>query len=431
MPADSEPRNETTPPVGRLAAPGQRPDAVIGVDAALELVLAQARPLGSEEVPLPEALGRILAADVASDVDMPPFDRSAMDGYALRAQDVQALPATLAVVAQVRAGEMPRARVEAGQAIQIMTGAPVPEGATAVQPVEKTRAVDGGSAVTVLEPVEPGANVARKGSEVQAGQVVLQAGTLVTPATIAVLAASGVARVAVARRPRVSLVVTGDELVDVDTAPRHGQIRNCNGYALVAQARQAGAEVVDLGVVRDDADAIADAVGRGLAADVFMASGGVSEGVYDLVEPALQRLGVELVFTRVALKPGAPLVFGRRGSTLVFGLPGNPVSAQVTFDVFVRPALLCLQGARDLRRTSVVATLASPLKNRSGRRALSPARLSWREGRFVAEPLRSQGSADIAAHARANALLVMEPTQVTLEAGEAVPAVLLDPFLLS
>jgi len=402
---------------------------VIPVEEALEIVLAHTPRLPAEEVSLDAALGRVLAEDVASDVDMPPFDRSAMDGFALRAEDVAGAPVTLPVQGLVRAGQHPETALQAGSAIQIMTGAPVPPGATAVQPVEKTRSADGGRRVEVLAAVEPGAHIARRGSEVRAGDVVLRGGESVDPPAVAVLAAVGKARVRVGRRPRVSVLVTGDELVDVSQKPGPGRIRNSNGPAVLAQARWAGAEAVSLGVVHDDEARIAAAVGEGLGSDVLVVSGGVSEGVYDLVEGVFAHFGVEVLFDRVALKPGAPLVFGRRRDTLVFGLPGNPVSAQVTFDLFVRAALLRMQGARVVSRPLLEVELLGLVRNRSGRQAHLPARVRYEGGRLVADPLRSMGSADIAAHARANALVVMAADRREARAGERAPARLLGNFL--
>jgi len=402
---------------------------VIPVEKALEIVLAHTPTLPSEDVELAEALGRVLAEDVHSDVDMPPFDRSAMDGYAVRAADATHAPVTLAVVGQVRAGQYPDRTLEPGQAVQIMTGAPVPPGATAVQQVEKTRAREGGRQVEILAAVEPGANVARRGSEVRAGDMVLTRGGTLDPAAIAVLAAVGKGRVRVGRRPTVSVLVTGDELVDVWDTPGPGRIRNSNGYAVLAQARWAGAEVRSLGVVPDQVDLIAEAVRAGFESDVLVVSGGVSEGAFDLVEEVFARFDVGVLFDKVAIKPGAPLVFGRRGDKLVFGLPGNPVSAQVTFDVFVRAALLRMQGARVAARPSVEVELLDPATNRSGRKAHLPARVRYEGGRLVAAPIRSQGSADIVAHARANALLVLAADRVRAEAGERVPALLLGNFL--
>ncbi len=404
---------------------------MIPVDQALRIVLDQVSSLPAEQVPLEAALGRVLAADVASDVDMPPFDRSAMDGYALRAEDSSSIPCLLQVVGQVRAGQVSEHPVGPGQAVQIMTGAPVPAGANAVQQVEKTRSLEGGRRVEVVSPVEAGTNIAPCGSEVRAGDVVLSRGTPVTPAVMAVLAAVGAARVTVSCRPRVKLLVTGDELVGVAERPAAGCIRNSNSYAVLAQARLAGAEVVDLGVAPDDAERLAAAIEPGLDADVLLISGGVSEGVYDLVEPVLERFGVEFFFTKVAIKPGAPLVFGRRGRTLVFGLPGNPVSAQVSFDFFVRAALLKMQGASVVSRPTVLVEITGGVKNRSGRRAHTPARVVWEFGRLLAHPLRSMGSADIVAHAKANALLVMEAERLEAAAGDRLTAVLLGDLLSS
>jgi len=401
---------------------------VIPVEEALEIVLREARALPGEDVGLGEALGRVLAEDVASDVDLPPFDRVAMDGYALRAADVATAPVALDVIGEVRAGQWPDLTVGPGQAARIMTGAALPPGADAVQQVEKTQPLDE-FRVTVLAAVASGANVAPCGSEVRAGDIVLARGRVIDPSAIAVLASAGKARVRVARRPVVALLVTGDEIVEVAVRPGPGQIRNTNGPAVAAQARLAGAEVRLLGVAPDRQDAIVEALRSGLAADVLVVSGGVSAGDYDLVEPALLDLGATFLFTRVAIKPGAPLVFGTCGETLVFGLPGNPVSAQVTFDLFVRPALLKMQGARILGRPRVEVELLGAVKNRAGRRSHVPARVRFEGGRLVARPVRSMGSGDLAAHARANALVVIEADRVQAAAGESAEALLLGNFL--
>jgi molybdopterin molybdotransferase len=380
------------------------------------------------EVALDDALSRVLGEDVASDLDLPPFDRAAMDGYALRAVDVAGAPSALEIVGEVRAGQWPDLTVGPGQAVRIMTGAPLPPGADSVQQVEETQPLDE-FRVTIRSPVAAGANVAPRGSEVRAGDVVLGRGRVIDPSAIAVLASAGKSRVRVARRPVVALLVTGDEIVDASLTPAPGQIRNSNGPAVAAQARLAGATVCLLGVAPDRQDAIAQALGAGLGADVLVVSGGVSAGDYDLVEPALLELGATFFFTRVAVKPGAPLVFGRRSGTLVFGLPGNPVSAQVTFDLFVRPALLKMQGATVVSRPRVAVALLAPLRNRSGRTSYQPARVRFEGGRLVARPLRSMGSGDLAAHARANALVVIEADRLQAAAGETAEAVLLGRFL--
>lgn len=401
---------------------------MVSVEQALEIVLREAHELPVEDVALDAALGRVLAVDVVADRDLPPFDRAAMDGYAVRARDVAQAPAALEVVGEVRAGEQPPLALGAGQAVRIMTGAPVPPGADAVQQVEKTQPLDE-FRVTILASLDAGQNVAPRGSEVRAGERVLARGRIVDPAAIGVLATTGHSRVRVGRRPVVALLVTGDELVGVEAVPGPSQIRNSNGPAVAAQARLAGASVELLGVAPDRQDAIAGALRLGLSADLLIVSGGVSAGDYDLVEPALQELGVTLLFTKVAVKPGAPLVFGRRESTLVFGLPGNPVSAQVTFELFVRPALLKLQGARALARPRLWVTLAAAVRNRSGRRCHVPARVRFEDGRLVARPLRSSGSGDLVAHARANALVVLEADRSEAAAGETAAALPLGSFL--
>jgi molybdopterin molybdotransferase len=402
---------------------------VIPVDKALETVLAATPALPAEDTPLAEAAGRVLAEDVVSDVDFPPFDRAAMDGYAVRAADASFAPAVLLVVGEVKAGQWPDRDVGAGEAFRIMTGAPVPRGASAVQQVEKTRPLDGGRRVELLAAVEPGQNVARQGSEVRSGDRVLERGQTIDPAAVAVLAAVGKGRVRVGRRPQVSVIVTGDELVDVWTAPGRARIRNSNGPALLAQVRAAGATPLDHGVVPDDRERLAEVVKAAFRADVVVISGGVSEGAYDFVEEVLTRYDVRIAFDKVAIKPGAPLVFGRRGDTLIFGLPGNPVSAQVCFDVFVRAALLRMQGARVCSRPTVEAALEAPLRNRSGRRNHLPVQLRFEAGHFVARPLRSMGSADIVGHARANALAILDATRLEAAAGETVPVLLLASFL--
>jgi molybdopterin molybdotransferase len=402
---------------------------VIPVERALEIVLAETPVLPAEDVVLPDAVGRVLGEDVASDIDLPSFDRAAMDGYAVRAADAASAPAVLLVVGEVRAGQWPQREVGPGEAIRIMTGAPVPHGATAVQPVEKIRVLDGGRRVESLVAVEPGQNIARQGSEVRTGDRVLEHGQTLDAAAIAVLAAVGKGRVRVGRAPEVAVLVTGDELIDVWSAPSKGRIRNTNGYALLAQVRAAGGIPLDLGVVPDDRERLAEALKEAFRADVIVLSGGVSAGAYDFVEEVLARYDVRVAFDKVAIKPGAPLVFGRRGDKLVFGLPGNPVSAQVTFEIFVRAALLRMQGARVCARPLVEAELEGPVRNRSGRRAYAPVQVRFERGRFVARPIRSRGSADIVAHARANGLAALDATRLEATAGETVPVLLVANFL--
>ena len=399
-------------------------------DEALAAVLRECRPLPAETIDLDAAEGRVLVEDVRADRPLPPFDRAAMDGFALRAADAAAPGALLRVAFEARAGEWPEGRVGSGEAARIMTGAPVPEGADAVQPVEKTRETDDGR-VEIATAVAAGAHVAPRGSEAAEGSAVLESGRRLDAAALAVLASCGTVRPRVGRRPRVVVLVTGDEIVPASTArPGPAQIRNSNGPAVAALARSAGAEVLVGDAVADDRGALDRAIGDALSrADVLVLSGGVSAGKYDLVEPALAAAGATFLFTGVAMKPGAPLVFARRGEALVFGLPGNPVSTQVSFELFVRPCLLRLQGARAVHAARVPVVLGAALANRSGRLSHVPAVVAVEDGRLVARPVRTQGSGDLAAHARANALVVLAASRLRAEAGEAVPAVLLGRFL--
>ncbi len=394
---------------------------------ALAIVLRESTLLPTEEVSLEEALGRVLREDIRADADQPPFDRAAMDGYAVRAEDAAKAPVRLRVAGEVKAGQWPQHAVGPGEAVRVMTGAPVPPGATAVQQVEKTRLFEDG--VEILVAVEKGEHVAPRGSTARAGEVVLASGRVIDPAAIAVLASVGRTHPTVGRRPTIALLATGDELVGVGESPGPGQVRNSNAPALAAQARLAGAAVRSLGMSVDREDVIARAVEGAAGADVLVVSGGVSVGKYDLVEPVLEKAGFAFLFTAVAIKPGAPLVFGRRERTLVFGLPGNPVSAQVTFDLFVRPCLLCMQGARSVSLPRVTARLASRAQNRSGRTNHLPARIVWRDGGFEAQLVRSAGSGDLVAHAQANALVVIEAGRRDVAAGETAEAVILTSFL--
>lgn len=401
---------------------------MIPLEAALETVLAHAHALGAEELPLARALGRVLAEDARADTDLPPFARAAMDGFAVRDADLASVPVRLPIGGDVRAGQLAGAPLGPGEVVRITTGAPVPDGATAVVPLESTRLL-GRDAVEFLERVPAGGNVVPAGSEARAGEPVLSRGTLLDPASIALLATVGRARVRVGRRPSLAVAVTGDEVLPAWASPAGGRIRDGNGPALEALGRAAGADVQPLGTVADDPERLSAAVRAGLEADVLALSGGVSAGAYDLVEEALVRLGVELLFTRVAVKPGAPAVFGRRGEKLVFGLPGNPVSAQVVFELLVRPALLKMQGARVLARPRAEAVLAGAVTNASGRRAHLPARLRFEGDGLTAVPVPSAGSGDVVALAAANGLVVLEPARTRAGKGERVEVVLLGNFL--
>ena len=390
------------------------PSDLLTIDAALELVLARAQPLDSEIVAVAAASGRVLALDARAAVDLPPFDSSAMDGYAVRAADT---PGELAVAGQSAAGLPAGAPLARGAAAVISTGAVVPDGADAVVPIERTSLEE--STVTV-EGVVAGAHVRPRGGDAHAGDLVVEGGTRLGPPQIGALAAAGVATVTCARRPRVALLATGTELRAPGTELRPGEIYESNTVLLAAQAVTAGATADVLDSVEDDPDATREALKRALAADVVITSGGVSVGPHDLVRAALADLGAEEVFWRVAVRPGKPVAFSVRGRTLVFGLPGNPVSALVGFELFVRPALLALQGAREPGPAYLPARLAAAVQRNAGRDELLRARVSMDGEGAVVEPLGGQESHMIVRAASAGALVLVPQGSGEIAAGARV-----------
>ena len=392
--------------------------SLISIAEARERVLAAVHPLPAEDVPLADALGRVLADDARSQEDLPPFDSSAMDGFAV----VAGPAAELAIVGESRAGRPAEQPLSGGEAIAISTGAVVPEGADAVVPIERVEASNG--RVRVPE-TEVGANVRRSGEDVRAGETVIAAGTQLGPAELAVLASVGQARVRCGGVPRVAVVVTGDELVEPGEPLAPGQIRNSNAYGLAAQASRAGARVTGTAVVGDDRAATEAALSRALdEADVVCVSGGVSVGPHDHVKPALATLGVEERFWGVALKPGKPTWFGAREGKLVFGLPGNPVSAMVTFHLFARPALLALAGAgTDDRRAQAV--IDQPWELSPAREQVLRCRLRAAEDGWHVEPTKAQGSHVLSSMLDADAFALVPTGDGELAAGSRVDIELL------
>jgi molybdopterin molybdotransferase len=392
---------------------------------ARALVLSAAKPLPAETVPLARALGRTLARDVRAGEDIPPFTKSAMDGYAVRAADTRPAPVELAVVEDLPAGRLARRRIGPGEAARIMTGAPLPEGADAVVMVEDTeRSVPSG--VVVRRAVGPGDNVGPAGEDVAKGETALERGTVIGPAEAGMLAAVGLTRVAVVRRPRVAVVSTGDEIVEPGERKRRGQIRNSNGPALTALALRAGAEAEYLGIARDRRSSLAAKFRRARGADILVLSGGVSVGDYDLVKDELLAAGVRAVFWKVRIKPGKPVFFGRRGRQLVFGLPGNPTSAMVTFQLFVGPALERLFGRSGEGPATVSAVLAAGL-------AVKPGRLQFLRGLVVSRgpvlkvtPYDDQKSGVLRSMVRSQVLIVVPADVSSLEAGAEVEVLFME-----
>ena len=395
---------------------------MIPIREAIRIVLSQTNKLPSESVSIDAVFDRVLAEDIIADCDLPPFDRAQMDGYAVRAADVATTPAQLRIVGESAAGKGWHREMKAGEAVRIMTGAPVPTGADAVQQVELTRESDDAQFVEILEPVDPGRSVVRRASEIKIGETVLRAGEDINAAMIATLASFGYARVKVGRRPRVAIMATGSELVDVDQKPGKDQIRDSNNYTLAAYAKLAGATVERLPLAGDDTEELKKQIAEAAArSDVLVTSGGVSMGVYDFTKAALKELGAEIYFERVALRPGKPTVFARLGSTLVFGLPGNPVSVAVTFNLFARTALRAMQAAKQPELSEETAILARDLRGSIERESYLPAVLRTDEqGTLLAEPLKWGGSSDFVAFARATALINVPTGVKMIEAGSRV-----------
>ncbi len=400
---------------------------MISVDEALHIVLSRVDHLGVERVRLDQAMGRLLAEDVRADIDLPPFDRARMDGYAVRSEDVATAPVRLRAAGEIAAGAVMTGKLGAGEAVKIFTGAPVPAGADAVQKVEVTES--DGETVLIKEAVRPGQFITPRASEVAAGYIVARRGREIGPAEMAVLASFGYAEVEVSRKPRVAVISTGSELIEVSAKPVAAQIRNSNSYTISSYADLAGAAVSNLGAVKDSFTETRDAlVQASRSRDMVITSGGVSMGDYDLVKAALADLGAEIFFDRVRIRPGKPTVFARLQSAFFFGLPGNPVSTSVTFNVFARPALRKMQGEYDPLLPTVRAAVALPIKDASSRRSYLPARLFIEDGRAWAEPLKWVGSSDLVAFMRANALIIVPEDTHDIAQGEMVEVFALTRF---
>jgi molybdopterin molybdotransferase len=390
------------------------------VDAAIDRVLAVVKPGPTVRIRLEDALGRVLAAPVVCDIDYPPFDKAMMDGYALRAAD-SAAGARLAVVAQIAAGQNSDCRLESGEAAQINTGAPMPSGADAVIPVEHTATLSG-EIVELTTAVPAGKHVDPRAKYVSAGQTVLDPGVRLGPVDIAVAASAGAVELTVYRRPRVAVLGTGEELVDVSAIPVAGQIRNSNSHMMCALVRSHGAEAIDLGVVGDDKKALAEAIERGLEADFLCTSGGISMGAFDFVPEVLEDLGVMFHVRKIAMKPGKPTIFGEGpSSNYVFALPGNPLSTFVAFKLLAEPALNAWEGCANPIRTTITVTALGDVPRTKDRRSYWPARLTADgAGTLLAERLAWHGSGDLFGFSGANALITQPPNAAACSSGDPV-----------
>jgi molybdopterin molybdotransferase len=393
---------------------------MLAVAEAQEIVLQHARPLPPEAVPLgPSALGLVLAEDVTSDLDMPPYDKALMDGYALRAADLSEGRGTLAVTEEITAGRTPQRAIGPGQAARIMTGAPLPAGADAVVMVERTRQLDGNRVQVEDAPPRPGQNIMARGREMRRGEAVLTAGAVLRPQEVGVLATVGRASARVHPAPAVAVLSTGDEVVEAAETPGPGQIRNGNGPMLAAQAARAGGIPRYLGIARDRLDSLRPLVAEGLRAPVLVLSGGVSAGKLDLVPGVLQECGVTAHFHKVEMKPGKPVFFGTRGDHLVFGLPGNPVSALVCFELFVRPAIRRLRGHADAGPRLLRAALAEDFTYHTDRPTYHPAWLEEGDGGWRVRVVPWFGSPDLRGLTRANAFVLFPAGDHRHRAGQA------------
>jgi molybdopterin molybdotransferase len=398
-----------------LPFPEARAKVIETIRAALA---ASATPLKIETIDLGDAQARVLSQAVVADRDYPPFNRSTRDGFAVRSEDLAAPGAALEIVGEIRAGAAFAATIGPGQCVEIMTGAAVPEGADAVVMIEHTRVA--GGRMRSERTAEPGQNIAARGIEAHSGDVLLPVGTRLDAAEMAVAAQVGSARVVVAARPRVAILSTGDEVVGVEDAVGPFAIRNSNGVSVAALTKMAGAVPNALGNAADENAELRRKIDKGLAAaDVLVLSGGVSAGKYDLVEPVLKELGAEFFFDAVAIRPGRPTVFGRCRGVWIFGLPGNPASTMVTFELFVRPAIEILQGALPSPLPLMAARLTAAVRQKAPLTHFLPARLEWgAEGLPIVTELPWQSSGDIVALARGNGFLVVRPERLEMGAGE-------------
>ena len=391
-------------------------------EEARERILARVCPLGTETVPLGEAAGRVLAGEVRSPWDLPQWDNSAMDGYAVRAGDCRG-PATLRITGYMAAGGPDAPKVERGCAVKIMTGSPVPEGADAVVPFEEAEERDGN--VRIPAPVKPLAHIRFRAEDIPAGTLVVPAGTVLRPPEISMLASFGMARVPVYRKPRVAVLSTGDELVELGEPIAPGKIVNSNSHALAAAVLEAGGVPILLGIARDDRESLLAKLSEGMAADALVTSAGVSAGDRDFVRDVLAELGVAPVFWKVLIKPGGPTAFGLKGSTAIFALPGNPVSSLITFEVFVRPAIRKMTGDACPVKPAVKAILAEPLKKKAGKMQFFRVTIEPGEEGYVARTAGDQNTGILRTLVRADGIAVLPADRTAFAAGEKVDVLLL------
>jgi len=401
---------------------------MIRVEEALNKILDAVSPLGLEKVNILDALGRVIGEDVYAGRAIPPKDNSAMDGYALRAGDTlgvsEETPAILEVVEDIPAGSIPEKRIGPGQAARIMTGAPVPEGADAVVRIEDSRKEDG--RVAILVGAKVGQDIRCAGEDVQPGEKVISRGEVIRPAEIGMLAALGRSFISVHQRPLIAIVATGDELMDIDEPPSPWKIVSSNSYSLAALVLDCGAVPLQIGIAKDRREDLIAKFRAAMRADLIVSSGGVSVGDYDLVKEVMREEGNRMQFWRVAMKPGRPLAFGALGEVPVVGLPGNPVSSMVSFEQFIRPAILKMMGHANLFRRIVRARIGEDVGKKSGIRHFIRARIRRDEDGYTVVTTGDQGSGILKSMVRANGLIILPEEVTKVRAGETVAVQLLD-----
>ncbi len=405
---------------------------MISVEEALRQILGKISVLGMERVSVGRARGRVLGEDILAPRNIPPWDNSAMDGYALRWEDIRSAsgknPVFLRVAADLPAGQVFRGQVKAGEAIRIMTGAPIPQNLDTVVQAEDTEKV--GDRVKILACPEKGKNIRRAGEDVSAGEGVLHQGTVLGAAQIGMLASFQRAFVSVYQCPRVSILSTGDELLEIDEPPADGKIINSNSYALAAQVAECGGIPIQLGIAKDRSEDLEEKILQGAGADILITSGGVSVGDYDLVKVMLEKLG-QMNFWKVAMRPGQPLAFGMLKGKPLFGLPGNPVSSMVSFEQFVRPSILKMSGHTNLFRPLLKAVLLETIEKKAGWMHFIRCRLSREGEKVFATTTGEQGSGILSSMVKAQGLIAIPQEATCIRSGEEVGVLLLDPGFLN
>jgi len=405
---------------------------MIKFKAALSLILDSVEPIGDEDVKLTDAQGRVLAEDVYAKDNIPGFDNSAMDGFALKSSDTSWAaknnPKVLAVIKDIRAGGIPKKILRHNQASRIMTGAMIPKGADCVVMVEQTRKIQSRpkELIEVYSKVSLGENIRRRAEDIKKGELIIPGGTKLNCAQIGILASLGIPKIMVARRPKIAILATGDELVGVCQKLPLGKVRSSNTYTLYSQVIKCGCIPKNLGLVKDNPIQLEKKILAGLDCDIILTSGGVSVGEYDLVKGILAKIGVKIKFWQVAMRPGKPLVFGKLKNTLIFGLPGNPVSGIISFEMFVRPAILALTGQKEDSKKEVEALLGQDVEKKRGFRYFLRAKTRWEKGGYCTTLSGRQGSAMLKPMSLANSLIILDEASGAVKKGTKVKVRLLD-----